>query len=89
MNKLVRKTLEKQMQLLTARAENEDLNGVMAITEQLILLAAILDPTLRDSVEIVADSSEKPAIVDYPFNWLKAPNPASTATPTDTPPTES
>lgn len=89
MNKLVRKTLEKQMQLLLARAENEDLNGVMAITEQLILLAAILDPTLRDSVEIVADSSEKPAIVGYAFNWLKAPNPTSTATPTDTPSTES
>lgn len=80
MNKLVRKTLEKQMQLLTVRAENEDLNGVMAITEQLILLAAILDPTLRDSVEIIADSSEKPAIVGYSFTWLKAPN----ATPTDT-----
>ena len=89
MNKLVKKTLEKQMQLLTVRAENEDLNGVMAITEQLILLAAILDPELRDSVEIVADSSEKPAIVGYAFNWLKAPTPASTATPADTPSTES
>lgn len=81
MNKLVRKTLEKHMQLLSERAATEDLNGVTAITEQLVMLATILDPELRTTFKT---TPELPCI-GYAFNWLKTQNADQNPEATDAP----
>ncbi len=86
MNKLVRKILEKQMQLLVERAEKEDLNGVSIITDKLITLATILDPELRKSFE--AWHSQQPC-VGYAFNWLESQKPEQNSESADTPENES
>lgn len=57
MKTLVRKTLEKQMQILSERAAKEDLQGALAITPQLIELAAILDPEVKEKVAAKANNN--------------------------------
>ena len=74
----VRKILEKQMQLLSERAEKEDLNGIKAITDQLITLATLIDPELRETFKT---ATEMNPCVGYSFNWLQSQNPESADTP--------
>ena len=87
MNKLVRKMLEKQMQLLVERAANEDLNGISIITDKLVMLATILDPELRKSF---GTCNSQPPCVGYAFTWLASQQkPEQNSESADTPSDES